>query len=218
MTYKLNENLIEQLRIEKIAIDNKGNPNVELLNQILKTVFPGDVRTNGNTNYYSASSYIKIWLPNTNNLPTIPLLDFIEKEIIGYKAPYDLFDENGQRILSLKGDIFTKKNDKIYTSNNYYLPKEIVETWEPVYKSSEVTIRMGDKFDLLVKNGKVTHGYEDITDFVVKLVEFYEKLPVQFGKYRCEVEEINFKVTGCQICSTYLREWRLVYNELQKQR
>ena len=61
----------------------------------------------------------------------------MEKEIIGYKAPYDLFDSK------IKKDTLYKLNN--FTINTYYpeefsktspylLPKEIVEQWEPVYK------------------------------------------------------------------------------------
>lgn len=63
-------------------------------------------------------------------------IDFETKEIIGYLTPMDLF---GGKVK--KGDIFKISNiscDKIAYGFNtnpvWNMPKEIVESWEPVYK------------------------------------------------------------------------------------
>jgi hypothetical protein len=66
----------------------------------------------------------------------------MEKEIIGYKSPETLFCGD-----IAKGTIYVMKEkyhngyypkDRIGTENNaYYLPKEIVEKWEPVYREDK---------------------------------------------------------------------------------
>lgn len=70
----------------------------------------------------------------------------MEKEIIGYKCPQDLYGGSVR-----KGDLYVKKNSDC---NWYYpdkngdpevgqkIPKEIVETWEPVYKDSTPEIEI----------------------------------------------------------------------------
>ena len=80
---------------------------------------------------------------------------------------------------------------------------------------------MGNLFDLTVKDGKVFHGKsENITNFVVDLVNHYNKLdfPRGFRSYDAHVK-ISFTKTGCESNTiTTLEEWRAVYNELQKQK
>jgi len=55
------------------------------------------------------------------------------KEIIGYKCPQDLFNESVK-----KGTVYVKNQltqmYKIEGWDDFQLPKEIVETWEPVYQ------------------------------------------------------------------------------------
>lgn len=71
----------------------------------------------------------------------------MEKEIIGYKAPFDMFnkkvkkgtiyliDENNSNA-EFNSCSWTASCEMAYTN----LPKEIVETWEPVYKEEEFEI------------------------------------------------------------------------------
>lgn len=73
----------------------------------------------------------------------------MEKEIIGYKAPFDMFnkkvkkgtiyliDENNSNA-EFNSCSWTASCGMAYTN----LPKEIVETWEPVYKEEE--LKVGD--------------------------------------------------------------------------
>lgn len=64
----------------------------------------------------------------------------MEKEIIGYKTPYNMY--GGQ---VKKGDIWTlNKYDNGYQSNANVtdLPKEIVEQWEKVYKEEKTIVKM----------------------------------------------------------------------------
>lgn len=68
--------------------------------------------------------------------------DIEEKEIIGYEAPMDLFDGKVK-----KGDIFKLFQTQYRAKSNGefvggFLPKEIVETWAPVYKEED--FKVGD--------------------------------------------------------------------------
>lgn len=74
-----------------------------------------------------------------NNFTIIEAKDFIAAnsgEVVGYKAPCDLFDGKIK-----KGDV-PRKSENGYTFDSIglsnYLPKEIVETWEPVYEKKLV--------------------------------------------------------------------------------
>ena len=79
---KLNKQLIEQVAKGDVAIDNTGNPNLELLRAVLKEAFSRDYSiTNGNSQFYRKMKGFKQWYgTNDTYLSTIPLLDFLEKE------------------------------------------------------------------------------------------------------------------------------------------
>lgn len=164
-----------------------------------ETYILADKRNFGGTNYYMFK------LTDLNKLTNME-----EQEIEGYEAPTDLF--NG---LVKKGDLYVKITDSYGVKNNpvqrLEIPKEIVETWKPVYKTKEQTVSMNGKFNLTIKDKRVFHKSEDITQFVKDLVEYYEK--TQFGKYSVRLGEISFESTGCQCGQiTYIGNWKKVYD------
>ena len=79
--------------------------------------------------------------------------DIMEKEIIGYKCPVDLFNGN------IKKDwiLFKDSDGNTYRPKGqgplHALPKEIVETWEPVYKEE---FKVGDWIPI---TGNVNRGW-----------------------------------------------------------
>ena len=79
--------------------------------------------------------------------------DSMEKEIIGYKCPVDLFNGN------IKKDwiLFKDSDGNTYRPKGqgplHALPKEIVETWEPVYKEE---FKVGDWITI---TGNVNRGW-----------------------------------------------------------
>jgi len=306
---KINQELINKLKQGYIAIDNKGNPNVELLRTVLKEAFPDyKNHAHGLYKYYFSHRFNNENYDyndfNNQKLPTIPLNDFLEKEqfpkddfgvivennngkeiidylvskgfikkdyiegllqssyiygvkaniidwtlsktyysktytlqqlknlennmenkeIIGYKAPYDLFGGTYK-----KGTIFVKDNgDKRFRykpesavdSSYWNVAEEIATTWEAVYKSKEVVIRMGNSFDLTIKDGKVWHKSDNITQFVQNLVNCFDYVnkDQSYGQYKAQFKDVIFSSTGCERTETKLSEWILVYNELQKQK
>lgn len=138
-----------------------------------------------------------------------------EKKIIGYLAPYDLYEGKVK-----KGTLFIKSSYSAlyyYTNNKeYVIPKEIVENWEPCYKTKEQVFNMGS-FEVVVKDGKAFHKNDDITNFVKRLIEtFYNKDMYIIDNYRATVEDITFSKTGCQNNQTKLSDWKKVYNALNQ--
>lgn len=74
-----------------------------------------------------------------------------KREIIGYKAPYNLFGGGVEA-----GEIYIPNDRKSAYFNKYghfSLPKEIVEEWEPVYKINEETVEINGYTFKISKDG-----------------------------------------------------------------
>lgn len=112
------------------------------------------------------------------------------KEIIGYKAPMDLFGG-----IVKAGEVYVKyfvilRLDRYIPKGGYErqaLPAEIVETWEPVYKDAtpEITIK-GYKAEFkedVVKFGCAEIGY--------KLFDYLDKIPKVTGNRSLSVVRIG---------------------------
>lgn len=94
--FNLNKQLIIDLQTGKLAIDNRGNPNLELLRAVLTEAFPKDLSTpNGTSEYYELYHNNKWGGRATTNLSTIPLLDFLEKEETFPIHDFGVVVENG---------------------------------------------------------------------------------------------------------------------------
>lgn len=136
------------------------------------------------------------------------------KKIIGYKSPIKF--GNGVEV----GMIF----ERIPNIANYYrpkdkhddifnrLPQEIVETWEPIYEEEVKTINMGS-FNLTVKDKKVFHKNEDITDVVLDISKY--RIMQKVGRYTARIENITFSSVGCENNETKLSDWLKVYDMIK---
>lgn len=93
------------------------------------------------------------------------------KNKIGYKVPYDMFDGNikkGSIYYSTRGNCYSNVKDfnQDYT-NPYLLPNEIVETWEPAYEEKleykilSLVDKQGNEYNLY------SYGYS------INLTRFY---------------------------------------------
>lgn len=199
-----------------------------------------------------------------------------ETKIVGYKAPYDLY--NG---LVKKGDILKYGSvEASYCCKGRSFPKEIVETWEPVYEEIKPEYKVGDwvtiinadkgtwaadtnlktyqiekllnhniyklkdgwgaepheirlatqeeiekattkevdmgGFKLTVSPKGIFHKSENITEFVKKLVETYNKIPTKIGNFDAKVEDVVFNKTGCENHTTKLSQWKEILELYQK--
>lgn len=113
-------------------------------------------------NILTLEEFIEITQMNTKNT---------DKKIIGYKCPTDMFNGGIP-----KNTLYVRKYSEVLEngyyskdhleSNVYYLPKEIVETWEPVYE--EENYKVGDYVVLSnsqqCSNG---HGREDNKVYII---------------------------------------------------
>lgn len=219
--------------------------------------------------------------------PTINknIMEKNNKKIIGYTCPTNLYEDKIK-----KGDLLIKDSYGNYflSSTSHVLPKEIVETWEPVYeeefkvgdwvvvlpndpcysnlkggaqkiieindfpslpytlsfkngnRNSYSLIRKATKkeieealttvvnmgsFELVIKRNKVYHRGEDITDFVIELVERFKKCYIfpkitrYYGKqgYSATIQDITFSKTGCEENITKYSDWVKVYNIVKTQ-
>jgi len=138
------------------------------------------------------------------------------KKIIGYKSPVDLFNKNykaGTLFIKDTGNFnFMYKPEGCVDNSKWTLPKEIVETWQPIYEEEVKTINMGS-FNLTVKDKKVFHNQEEITDFVKAMSNY--KILQNLSRYTARIEEITFSVTGCRNSPTKLSDWLKVYDMIK---
>ena len=93
-----------------------------------------------------------------------------DKEIIGYKCPMDLF-AGAIRI----GAIFKRLDfdDTLYNSPDlrnvwHHLPKEIVETWKPIYKDKEKTQRELDNEEILRIEVEIMKSDKTISEYLIE--------------------------------------------------
>lgn len=157
---------------------------IDWLNKTFGCLFDGNV-----ANYYGVikNRHKHLYSPEPN-VPIITLEDWkkrytIDKKIIGYKCPMDLYAD----LLGVgveKGEIFDYKLGTEYRSKKgWKIAQEIIESWEPVYESLEEVINMGE-FSITIKDGKASSGLEDITDALKRAVVHFEACNYVFGEYK----------------------------------
>ena len=82
-------------------------------------------------------------------------------------------------------------------------------------KPKEITHSVGGKFDVKIKDGKIYHNSDDITEFVEKLNNYFvgEKW---VGNYKFKTKEVEFEYTGCQKTTTKLSDWVELWNKYKE--
>lgn len=136
----------------------------------------------------------------------------MEKEIIGYKTPYNMY--GGQ---VKKGDIWTlNKYDNGYQSNANVtdLPKEIVEQWEKVYKEEKTIVKMYSsnkgEFEIEVVGKKAYYRPEHkelSLQFIKNILNLFENKTIGL-EYSIEVDSLK---VGCME-GTRKSDWQKVYD------
>jgi hypothetical protein len=126
-------------------------------------------------------------------------------EIIGYKAPHDLF---GGKIKA--GTLYRKapNNSDVYEAEvghvfGWHLPKEIVETWNAIFKPQEEIITINDVKITIGKDLILVDGYElDIKQILLLIKPPIHALSgtkgnaVSTNQYKISLHEVTYKI-GC---------------------
>lgn len=94
----------------------------------------------------------------------------------------------------------------------------VLDVWcIPVYKEKSEVVDMG-KFSLTIKDKKVFHKNEEITEFVRNIsnniVEKFS-IPSNNGNRTIVIKEVIFSKTGCEDSETTLSQWKAVYNKIK---
>ena len=141
-----------------------------------------------------------------HDLPIITYKQFLEMQtkIIGYKAPMDLYDGTIK-----KGSLYTKMGTSFfsfyYYLGSYGIPKEIVETWEPVYEIKEVVVEIGTPKKIVTIKKEhfecegVSFGKLTIQSFLDRMINSESKIhnwaitypQVKIGRSTFTIEEIT---------------------------
>lgn len=91
----------------------------------------------------------------------------IKKEIIGYKSPIQIGPKPKGTLYTVYGGNGDLYNTQYSTSSMYTVPKEIVETWEPVYKEDQTkTLVLGTgKIKVVISKGKIDVDNGNVIEF-----------------------------------------------------
>lgn len=128
----------------------------------------------------------------------------VEDKIIGYKVPQDLYGGNIKKGQTVKSINRIDKWEVVETKNSgFLLPKEIVETWEPVYeevtRTETTTLKHSTgELVLLIEPGKsiIVDGEGDVTKYVFQAENLLSILPKgTLGDWTIGVDFINI---GCK--------------------
>lgn len=93
----------------------------------------------------------------------------------------------------------------------------LLNIWfKPIYGETQKEFIMSDDFILKVKNKKVYHGSEEITDFVIEMGEWFNSIPEKFSVYKFKIADLIFSKTGCQNELTSIKQWMEIYNEIKE--
>lgn len=162
---KTNKELIEKLKNGEIAIDNSGNPNVELLRAVLKEAFPQDCGDCGAYSYYFLNSkYPNEFMGgHIAYLPIIPLNDFLEKE----QFPKDNFgviieNNNGEEIINYlvnKGFVNSLTLDGSGTGKYQIGKNSLVIRYETIDTSKTYTLQELKNLENNMENKEII-GYK----------------------------------------------------------
>lgn len=144
----------------------------------------------------------------------------MNKEIIGYKLIKPEYEEAAVKIGKIENcgwntDLEFKKGLPYDCKAVDFLKKAgVLDLWfKPVYKSTEKTVSVGGKFDVVIKDGKIWHKSDDITQFVELLIKNNNivNTSASYGKFSATISDIIFSKTGCQNVETKLSDWKQVY-------
>lgn len=139
-----------------------------------------------------------------------------EKKIIHYKPKNETF---AKAIKNIVGLAFPPKvlDEKSITGNRL---KElgVFELWcEPVYKETEKEVTVGGTISLKIKDKKVFHKNEDITNYVTEIAQIWKNLKdnSKIAGYDFIIDDVTLTKTGCERGMTKLSDWYSVYLQIK---
>lgn len=147
----------------------------------------------------------------------------MKKKLIGYKlikpeyekAALLLINETSFRDFNYGGRVDTQQPTNIAIYKN----AGVLDLWfEPVYEEEIKTVRMGgsEGFDLTVKNNKVFHKSEDITQYIKDIYNsFSAKSRRVIAGYDFHAKDVILCKTGCENKETKLSEWLALYDMIK---
>lgn len=103
----------------------------------------------------------------------------------------------------------TRGHYRNFKGNDYRLAIK-----EEIEKATEQVISMNGKFNLTIRNKKVYHKSEDITNFVLDIGQDYGDRKCFINIYRgydFHIKDVILSKTGCESQETYLSDWLKVY-------
>ena len=141
----------------------------------------------------------------------------MEKQIIGYKLIKPEYKKAYLRIAGIaETGCSTPGCDFAKDGIVHHNVKEagVLDLWfQPVYKNSEKSIKMGDSFYLKVTSKGIYHNSENITDYISSVVYWYKNIPTKFSKHDFIVDDLILSKTGCEVEKTSIKEWIAVWEE-----
>lgn len=139
-----------------------------------------------------------------------------DKKICGYKLIKPEFKKAVIEITKcyhFAFENFEKEANKFTSSIKDLKEAGVLDLWfEPIYEEEVKVVRMGGLygFELKIKDNKVYHNIEDITNYVLSIQEWHRKLPTIFDKYSFDISDIQLRRTGCESKPTTVDEWLAV--------
>lgn len=143
----------------------------------------------------------------------------MEKKIIGYKLIKPEYKAAVGKITGYTSLDYTKYPEEAAPNTRSYDALKnagVLDIWfTPTYQRETKTFKVGS-FEVVVKDGKVFHGNDDITNFVKSLVATFTFPEGTYGGYTAIMEDVTFSKTGCQNTPSKLSEWKEIYNFINK--
>lgn len=139
-----------------------------------------------------------------------------EKKIIGYIPKNEEFDKAicGVCNMTSKCGRFMPISD-VYNS---LIKLGVLELWcEPIYEETEKEITVSGAISLKIKDKRVFHKNEDITDYVIEIAQIWKNLKdnSKIAGYDFIVGDVMLVKTGCETKKTFLSDWYSVYLQIK---
>lgn len=221
--YKIKEDLINKYNsrntllktIAQLGLIHKQikeeYPNEEI---ILKAIFESNaVRSN-----FKKAGVFDLWFE-----PVYEELLKIDDWVVVTKA----YGTNYAKIGTI-GKIKTIDDASAYKYNIYNSPDFEGSSWcinvrkatpEEIEKANIEIIKMNDNFSLTLKNNKIYHKNDDITDFVLGVRHLWENTltngKIKIDTYDFIIDSINLSKCGCEVNSTNIKQWLELANKLK---